>query len=203
MTILVLFHQSQMKTFKDFYLRIAQVYYRSYFPKLLRYNRFVEWTPRTVIPFMGFFLFTRGECTRISFIDSMPIKVCRPIRTQRNKVFRGLAQSGKSSMGWFFGFKLHTIINHKGEIIDVRFSSGNVHDTKMLPPDIQNTFEKSMLSKRVLIETVFGKLKSWTTIGHSRHPSPRNLLVNLFSVLVSHNKWSKKPKIPTVKPIAF
>ena len=98
MTILILFHQSQMKTFKDFYLRVVKASYQSYFPKLLSYNRFVEWMPRTVVPFMGLFLFTRGECTGISFIDSMPIKVCHPIRAQRNKVFRGLAQSGKSSM---------------------------------------------------------------------------------------------------------
>jgi len=244
MTILVLFHQSQMKTFKDFYLRVVKVSYQSYFPKLLSYNRFVEWMPRTVVPFIGLFLFTRGECTGISFIDSMPIKVCHPIRAQRNRVFKGLAQSGKSSMGWFFGFKLHTVINHKGEIIDVRFSSGNVHDTKMLlplskrlfgylfgdkgyistqkrtileekhqvrlitnvrsnmTPIFKTPFEKSMLSKRFLIETVFGKLKSWTNISHSRHRSPRNFLVNLFSALVSYNKWSKKPKIPTLESIA-
>ena len=123
MIILVLFHQSQMKIFKDFYLRVVQVYYRCYFPKLLSYNRFVEWIPRSVVSFMELVLFTRGECTGISFIDSMTIKVCHLIRGQRGKMFKGLAHSGKSSMGWFFGFKLHTVINHKGDIIDVRFSS--------------------------------------------------------------------------------
>jgi hypothetical protein len=72
-----------------------------------------------------------------------------------------------------------------------------------MTPIFKTTFEKSMLSKGILIETVFGKLKSWTNITHSRHRSPRNFLVNLFSGLVSYNKWSKKPKMPTVESIAF
>ena len=82
---------------------------------------------------MALFMMTRGECSGISFIDSMPLKVCHKIRAQRHKIFRDLARSGKS-MGWFFGFKLHAVINHKGDIIDIRFSSGNVHDTKMITP---------------------------------------------------------------------
>ena len=154
MTILILFHQSQMKTFTDFYLRIVQVHYHSYFPNLLSYNRFLEWVPRTLLPFYGLFLMTRGQCTGFSFIDSMPIKVCHPIRSKRNKVFKGfsLAHSGKSSMGWFFGFNLHVIINHIGEIVDLVLSAGNVHDIKMVEPLSKNVFgylfgNKGYLSK--------------------------------------------------------
>ena len=244
MTILILFHQSQMKTFKDFYIHVVNVHYQSYFPRLLSYNRFVEWIPRTIIPFIGLFRITRGECTGISFIDSMPLKVCHNLRAQRHKVFRTLANSGKSSMGWFFGFKLHTVINHVGEIVDVRFSSGNVHDTKLLmplssrlfgylfgdkgyisnqkrtilsekyqirlitnvrsnmTPTFKTSFERAMLSKRFLIETVFSKLKSSTNIQHTRHRSPRNFLANLFSALVSYNKWGKKSQIQTIESIA-
>ena len=79
MTILVLFHQSKMRTFKDFYLRILKIYWKHYFSKLLSYNRFLEWIPRTIIPFIGLFTITKGECSGISFVDSMPIKVCHKI----------------------------------------------------------------------------------------------------------------------------
>ena len=244
MTILVLFHQSKMRTFKDFYLRILKVYWKPYFPKLLSYNRFVEWIPRTIVPFISLFTLTKGECSGISFIDSMPIKVCHKIRAKRNKVFKDIAHSGKSSMGWFFGFKLHAVINHVGEIIDVVFTSGNIHDSNMTIKLSKNlfgylfgdkgyiskektdylrfckgiklvtnvranmkaipktSFEKMMLSKRFLIETVFGKLQSSTNINHSRHRSPRNFLANLFSSLVSYNKWGKKPKISTIEMIS-
>ncbi|MGA8883640.1 MAG: transposase [Acinetobacter sp.] len=39
---------------------------------------------------------------------------------------------GKSSIGWFHGFKLHIVINQLGEIINIAFTSGNVHDAKIL-----------------------------------------------------------------------
>ena len=50
------------------------------------------------------------------------------------------------------------------------------------------SFEKAILSKRFLIKTVFSTLKSSTNIEYSRHKSPQNLLVNLFSSLVSYNR---------------
>ncbi len=32
-------------------------------------------------------------------------------------------------MGWFYGFKLHFVTNYRGEIVDAKFTTGNVHDT--------------------------------------------------------------------------
>jgi len=134
MTILVMFHLSKMKTFKDFYFRFVKVYLKPFFPKLLSYNRFVEWIPRTALAFATLFSLSGGECTGISFIDSLPLKVCHNRRINRHKVFKGLAGRGKSSMGWFFGLKLHAVINTNGEVIDMMLSSGNVHDNKGLKP---------------------------------------------------------------------
>ena len=70
----------------------------------------------------------RGECTGISFIDSTVLRVCHKKRIKRNKVFKNIAKVGKSSMGWFFGFKLHLIINDKGEILSFYLSKGNTSD---------------------------------------------------------------------------
>ena len=134
MTILMMFHLSKMKTFKDFYFKIIRVYFKSYFPKLLSYNRFLEWIPRTAFAFATLFQLTCGKCTGISFIDSMPLKVCHNKRISRHKVFKGLAGRGKSSMGWFFGLKLHAVINPFGELIDIMISSGNFSDNKGLKP---------------------------------------------------------------------
>ena len=69
-----------------------------------------------------------GECTGISFVDSTPIRVCKNKRIKRNKVFKGIAELGKSTMGFFFGFKLHLIINDKGEILNFVITQGNVDD---------------------------------------------------------------------------
>ena len=69
-----------------------------------------------------------GEYTGISFIDSTPIRVCKNKRIKRNKVFKDVATVGKSTIGYFFGFKLHLIVNDKGEILNFMITQGNVDD---------------------------------------------------------------------------
>ena len=58
-----------------------------------------------------------SEKTGIYVIDSTPLRVCENIRIPRHKVFKELAQRGKTSIGWFYGFKLHLVINHIGELM--------------------------------------------------------------------------------------
>src|SRR5215210_129546 len=102
---------------------------RDCFPNIVSYNRFIELSHRSAVPFMLFLHYCcRGECTGISFIDSTVVRLCHNKRIKRNKVFKDLAERGKSSMGWFFGFKLHLIINDKGEILSFYLSKGSVDD---------------------------------------------------------------------------
>ena len=83
-------------------------------------------------------------CTGISFVDSTPLRVCRNQRILIHKTFEGLAKRGKCSMGWFFGFKLHLIINDKGEILNFMFTPGNVDDREPLK---QGKFLKNIKGK--------------------------------------------------------
>ena len=69
-----------------------------------------------------------GDCTGITYVDSTPIRVCKNKRIKQNKVFKGIATVGKSTMGWFFGFKLHLIVNEKGDILNFVITQGNVDD---------------------------------------------------------------------------
>ena len=102
MTILILFHNSRMKTFKDFYLRVICRYHHSEFPNLLIYDRFIALTPRCFVPIIALFLATAGKCSGVSFIDSTRLKVCDNRRIHKYRTFRGIAKRGNSSMGWFF-----------------------------------------------------------------------------------------------------
>jgi hypothetical protein len=104
----------------------------------------------------------RGECTGISFIDSTVLRVCHKKRIKRNKVFKDIAKIGKSTMGWFFGFKLHLIINDKGEILSFYLTQGNVDDrnlktiTKMTEELFGKLFgDKGYISK-ALSDILFG-----------------------------------------------
>ena len=129
MTIMVLFHLSNHKNMKHFYLFYIKEYLKSEFPQTVSYNRFVELMQSVLLP-LSFYLKTcrSGDCTGISFVDSTPLKVCHNRRIPSNKVFREFAQRGKSSMGWFFGFKLHIIVNDKGDILNFAITQGNVDD---------------------------------------------------------------------------
>ena len=73
-----------------------------------------------------------GKCTGISYIDSTPLRSCHIKREKQHKVFKGIAQKGQCSLGWFYGFKLHIIIKDRGEILDFIITPGNVDDRKPL-----------------------------------------------------------------------
>lgn len=129
-TIIICFHQSGYRTFKTFYIKYVCKHMKQEFPQLVSYNRFVELMPHT-LKFLCLYLFSRlGKCTGISFVDATPLIICHNKRIFRNKVFKGVAKRGKTSMGWFFGFKLHLIINDKGEILAFALTEGNVDDRK-------------------------------------------------------------------------
>jgi hypothetical protein len=132
-TIMILFHFGVFKNLKHFYLFYVKEHLNQEFPKTVSYNRFVELLQQTALP-MTLFLKTccLGDCTGISYIDSTPIRVCKNKRIPRHKVFDGLAQRGKSTMGYFYGFKLHFIINDKGEILNFVITPGNTDDREPL-----------------------------------------------------------------------
>jgi len=136
LTITVLFHLSGSRNFKHYYLGYVQKHLKNEFPSTVSYNRFVELMQNNMFPLVAY-MKTRclGECTGISFIDSTPIRVCGKKRIKRNKVFKGIATTGKSTMGWFHGFKLHIIINDKGELLNFMITQANVDDRYPLKTD--------------------------------------------------------------------
>jgi hypothetical protein len=145
-SILILFHFGSFRNFKHFYVHYVQAHLKGEFPGLVSYNRFIELQSRCSIPFI-LFLKNRcmGKCTGINYIDSTPLRVCHNRRIHNHKVFQGFAERGHCSMGWFFGFKLHLIVNDKGELMSFYLTKGNVDDR-----DIK------VLSK--MTESIFGKL---------------------------------------------
>lgn len=132
MTIVILFHQSNYRTFKHFYKEHVTKTLSNEFPHLLSYSRFVFLMKGLFIPLFAFLHHHRGVVTGISYIDSTKIQVCHNKRISRNKVFSKLAKTGKTTAGWFFGFKLHLIVNDRGEIIAFQLSQGNIADVSML-----------------------------------------------------------------------
>jgi Transposase DDE domain len=144
-TITILFHLSGFRCFKHFYIYYVQKHMQDDFPNTVSYNRFTELMQSNVLP-LTMFLQTccLGKCTGISFVDSTPIRVCKNKRIKRNKVFKDIAQVGKSTMGYFYGFKLHIVINDKGEILSFTITQANVDDREPLKNEnfLKNIFGK-------------------------------------------------------------
>lgn len=239
MTILVMFHLSGFRNLKTFYNGFVCQYWHAEFPALSSYTRFVERQRDALIPLWCYLHLVGGSCTGISFVDATTLKVCENLRIPRHKVFSGSAGRGQTSVGWFYGFKLHLIINDRGELLSCYLTAGNVDDrkpvaamvkkarrmfgklfgdkgyiSKVLTECLQfeqvqlitgikktmknkliNLYDKLMLRKRALIETVNDQLKNISQIEHTRHRSLWNFLGNVASGLIAYSFREKKPSL--------
>jgi hypothetical protein len=238
-TIMVLFHLKGYRCLKHFYINHVKNHMRSEFPDTVSYNRFVELQSKSVLP-MVIFLQTccLGQCSGISFLDSTVIRACHYKREKQNKVFKGIAAKGRGTMGWFFGFKLHIIINERGEIIDFLITQGNVDDRQPLKDKtfhdkvfgkifadrgyigkdlfeklfvdgihlvtkikknmknaLMHIYDKILLRKRAVVESVNDILKNQCQIEHTRHRSFDNFITNLISGLIAYAFYPTKPNI--------
>ena len=158
MTIAIHFHQSKYRTFKDYYLKHVCQYLTDDFPNLVSYNRMVELMPNVLNACFYYLKSRQGKATGISFIDSTAIPVCHPKRISRNKVFKETAKLSKSSMGWFFGFKLHLIINDCGEILSCKITPGNVDDRIHVPSMAQGITGQIFGDKGYIKKQLFEEL---------------------------------------------
>ncbi|MEK6478447.1 IS982 family transposase [Catalinimonas sp. 4WD22] len=131
LTILIYYHYSGYKCFAYFYKdMVLGGALKSYFPNAVSYNRFVELIPDQLALLYIFLKFCTLSSRRTGtyFADSKKLPVCNNLRIHSNKVFKGIAQRGKSSTGWFYGLKLHLLINEYGEIINFIITPGNIAD---------------------------------------------------------------------------
>lgn len=147
MTILIGFHHSCYRNFKAYYLEKVQPQWLFAFPGLVSYHRFVEWMPSALLPLCAYLRSCFGRCTGISFIDSTSLKVCHNRRIKQHRVFENLAARGKTSVDWFFGFKLHLVVNDKGELLNFVLTPGNTDDRTPVSKLLQQLFGRVFADK--------------------------------------------------------
>ncbi len=158
MTILIHFHQAHYRDFKAYSMQHVCEHMRSEFPTLVSYTRFVAFMP-SALPAMCLYLRGRfGQATGVAFIDSTPFSVCHNRRIGRHRVFAEVATRGKSSMGWFYGFKLHLIVNDQGELLAVQLTPGNIDDRKPVPQMTKNLWGKLVGDRGYLSQALFEQL---------------------------------------------
>jgi len=129
MTIIIYYHFSGFKCFKWYYTHVVKKIFASYFPDAFSYSRFIQLMAELNLYLVFFMSACRLSVpTDGNYIDSKKLVVSHNRRIKHHKVHKEYARRGKSSTGWFFGFKLHLIINHLGEIVLFKLSPGNIAD---------------------------------------------------------------------------
>ncbi|MDX1940002.1 MAG: IS982 family transposase [Saprospiraceae bacterium] len=227
MTILILFQSSQWRNFKNYYTYFLATFHKTAFPKLPSYNRFIEIMHRVIFHLVLFSQIYSGKRTGIYYIDSTCLPVCHLKRSARHKTFDEIAQYGRTSVGWFFGLKLHIVINDRGELIAFKITNGKRNDAKAGESIMQklqgfmfgdkgylgkalfarllekglklitrgrknmkeknySPFEKQLLNKRGIIETVINHFKHHYHIWHTRHRSVVNAMTHLMAGIAAY-----------------
>jgi hypothetical protein len=238
MSILIFYHHSGFRCFKYYYQQVILKAMGSYWKKPYAYEAFVAQIPRVNFVLFAFLSAARlATTTEANYIDSTPLVVTHNRRKQSNRTFKHLARTGKTSTGWFFGFKLHAVINQKGQLVVFHITAANVADNnhdllekltgrlkgflygdkgyltglatqfKERGLELITHYRKKMghryltlkqayyLKHRGLIETVFDCLKNLCDLEHSRHRSPLNFCVNIWSALIAYTFFEQTPSI--------
>ena len=238
-TILICFHFNTYRNFKHYYLGQVRLHWKHLFPRTLSYNRFIEVMPKCFIALTMFLqLCCFGKCTGISFVDSTPIPVIHNKRQFQMRVFKGIAEKGKGTMGWYVGFKLHLLCNQNGEIINFVITKANVDDRQEnvidaltdkvfgklyadkgyisrslfgklfddgihivtglranMKQKLMPFYDKMMLRKRSVIESLNDMLKNVAQLVHSRHRSFHNFLMNMLAAMGAYCFFAVKPAV--------
>lgn len=238
-SILVSYNYSGYKCFEYYYKQLILKSHRDYFPNAPSYECFLSYIPRAAELIYLWLLYVVAGATKTGMymVDSKKLEVCHLKREASNKVFEGIARKGKTSVGWFFGLKIHLVINNLGQIVSFALTPGNVADnnglllkellgklqghcvgdkgylTKLFSFFLENGLRlvtkprknmkhlpldnkyNIMINKRAVVESVFDILGSVCDIEHSRHRSPLNAAVHIFSALIAYQHMEQKPKV--------
>lgn len=200
MFIMTLFHASPFKHFKAFYIHGVQDKYRSCFRELPSYPRFVALMPRLLLPFCLLIQALRGAETGIYFADSTKLAVCHNRRIARHRVFHGLAARGKTTMGWFFGFKLHIIVNDRAEIMAVKITPGNTNDRKPVKAMTKALKGKLYADKGYISKSLFTDLwRNGLQLITGIRRNMRNTLMPLFDKLMLRARFILETVLDVLK----
>jgi len=208
MTILVLYHMSGFRNFKTFYEGVILTTLLSSFPKAPSYARFIVLTNLAWMPLTMFFASKLGKKTGRYYIDSTKLPVCDNRRINRHKVFRALAERGKTSMGWFFGFKLHLVFNELREVVAVKITPGNVDDrtpVRELTKDLIGKLfgDKGYVGKKLAQDLLKRGLVLMTRVKKNMKSLPMSFLDksllngrNIVETIIGHIKEYSSLRLP-------
>ena len=144
MTIIVLFHASSYRNFKAYYTEHAMKHYAGAFPRLVSYQRFVELMPSALVPLVRLLADEERPLLghllhRLDLFEGLP-QPAHPLA----QGLRGVRPPRQNLVDWFFGFKLHLVINDCGELLSLRLTPGNTDDRRPVPELVKEPVRQTL-----------------------------------------------------------
>jgi hypothetical protein len=165
-------------------------FWRAEFPGLPSYQRFIDWLSSTLMPLCVYLKHCLGDCRGISFVDATCLKVCHNRRILQHRVFAGLAARGKTSVGWFYEFKLHLVVSASGELINFTVTPGSVDDRKPVPDLLSGLWGKVFADRGYVSKDLALKLSQTWSIEFFAKPrrNMQNRLMRLTDKLLARKR---------------
>lgn len=201
LTILIAYHQSGRSCFKYFYYDLT-LNHRHLFPKLVHYARFMVMIKRSFPALIYMLKSLLGEVTEYLFIDSTPMTVCHNRREHSHKVFKGMAKKGKTSTGYFFGFKLHMLFNTNGEIVKLSVTPGNTDDRSPVRDMLKNIQARLVADKGYISQSLFDDLfEAGTTLITKVKKNMQNKLMKLDDKIMLMKRYFIESIFSSIKSL--
>ena len=196
MTIVIAFHQSHYRNFKAYYREKVTDEWHQAFPKLVSYQRFVEWMPSLLMPLSMYLHSCFGQCTGVLVLDSTKIQVCHNRRIKSHRVFKDMGQTGKTSVDWFFGFKLHLVCNELGELLNISVTPGNTDDRQPVLNLLKGMSGKVIADRGYISQKLFEQLL--TNMGIQLITKPKRNMNNKLMPLIDKLLTRQRSIIETI-----
>lgn len=147
-TISLIRSEYGIRTWDGLYKLLTQRFQREF--HLPVYKNFVETMNRSaklLLVLINVLLgMNRRDAGVIKLVDSTPLPVCKNYRIKRHKTMKSVATRSKSSLGWFYGLKLHALTDALGNLLEIRFTTGNVDDRKILDVFLEKLHDSMVIA---------------------------------------------------------
>jgi len=113
-----------------------------------------------------------------------------------HKVFQNIGKRGKTSVDWFFGFKLHLVCNDQGQLLNIAVTSGNTDDRKPVLNLLKGLSGKVVADRGYISQKLFEQLL--TQMGSQLITKPKRNMKNKLMPLMDKLLTRKRSIIETI-----
>jgi hypothetical protein len=201
-TICLIRDHFKIEDLKHLY-RLLDQKYRYDFPGLPSYANFVatvnssSWQMLTLVKVLV--AINNQSAVTVKIVDSTPLPVCHNMRIYKHKTMKKYATRSKSTMGWFYGLKLHLLIDLQRNILNIQFTTAKASERAVLKAFfmtisnsivvadagyISKALEKlAVESGSIFLTSMRKNMKKLTTPAHIALLNLRGRVEGIFSLL--------------------